>query len=103
MLVWQAHKGKVRSMGFSPDGTVLATVTGTGRLVTLWDPTTGKLARKLDPGTDDRATLAVGFAPGGPLVAASMTTHVRIWDTRTWEPVALLKGREEWSGGGYEV
>lgn len=103
MFVWQAHKGKVRSLAFSPDGGLVATTSGTSRLVSLWDPATGQLVRKLDPGTRDRGTLAVGFAPGAPLFAASMTESVRIWDTRTWEPLTLLHAREAWAGNGYEV
>ncbi|MCI0702402.1 MAG: WD40 domain-containing protein [Planctomycetia bacterium] len=37
MFVWQAHKGKVRSLAFSPDGQLLATATGTNGKIVVWD------------------------------------------------------------------
>src|SRR5437764_5219687 len=98
MFVWQAHKGKVRSLAFSPDGRLLATATGTSRLISLWDPRTGKVVRRLDPGAEHRATLSVAFAPGAPLFAAgaagrTMTPgSVRVWDTDRWQTVARLQG-----------
>ena len=46
MLVWQAHKGKIESAAFSPDGQFLATATGGTQAVYLWNPTTGKLVHK---------------------------------------------------------
>src|SRR5262249_8165885 len=102
MFVWQAHKGKVRSLAFSPDGRLLATATGTGRFVTLWDPSTGQSVRKLDPGADERPVLSVAVAPSARLGAACTTDSVRVWDTERWEAVALLRAAP-WSGGGYEL
>ncbi len=103
MFVWQAHKGKVRSLAFSPDGSLLATATGTGRLISLWKPTTGELVRKLQPGGEDRAGLSVAFALDAPLLAVGMTNSVRVWDTARWEVVAVLVGGERWTGGFYEL
>ena len=37
MIVWQAHKGKIESMAFAPDGRFLATATGLNGKVVVWD------------------------------------------------------------------
>lgn len=103
MFVWQAHRGKVRSLAFSPDGSLLATATGTGRLVSLWNPTTGALVRKLQPVGADRAVWSVAFAPGAPLVAAGLSASVCVWSTVDWSPVATFVAQRRWSGPYYEL
>ena len=104
MFVWQAHKGSVRAIAFSPDGTRLVTVTGSSRSVSLWNPITGELARKLDLGIRDRVALSVAFAPDAPLLAVGMSGSVRVWDTVNWNELAILAGRERgMSDGFYEV
>jgi WD40 repeat protein len=103
MFVWQAHKGKVRSLAFSPDGSLLATATGTGRIVSLWNPLTGEQVRKVSPKSQDRAANAVAFAPAAPLFAVGLHSAVHVWNTRTWEPVAVLTGLQRWSGAYFEL
>ena len=101
MFVWQAHKGKVRSMAFSPDGKVLATATGSSERAWLWNPQTGELVRRLSFGTEV-GVLSVGFAPGAPLFAAGGTATVRLWDADTWRELAVLR-TASWDGGYYAV
>ena len=89
MLIWQAHKGKIESAAFSADGRLLATATGGTRNVYLWEPTTGKLVRKLD-GNDAldpnmNRVKSVAFAPHAPLVAAGTGRGVSVWRADTWE------------------
>lgn len=103
MFVWQAHKGKIRSLAFGPDGGLLATATGKSRLVSLWNPTSGELVRKLEPGGSDRAAQSVAFAPDAPLFAAGMSNSIRVWDTASWHVVAELTSPERWSGSYYEL
>src|SRR5687768_7055687 len=100
MFAWQAHKGKVRSLAFSPDGRLLATATGTGRILSLWNPVTGEAIRKLKPSGPDRAALSVAFAPHAPLFAAGMSEHPYVWNTETWQQVAVLKGTTRWGWAG---
>lgn len=94
MLTWQAHKGTIESMAFSADGRVLATATGTTRTVHLWDPTTGKLVRKLTGDWPDDRVLgpvkSVAFARDAPLLAAGTARSVTVWQTDTWEVLADL-------------
>src|SRR5438067_10997067 len=94
MFVWQAHKGKVDSLAFGPDGRLLATATGGTRTVHLWEPTTGTLVRKLAGDWPDGrglgAVKSVAFAPGAPLLAAGTARSVTVWRTDNWVPVADL-------------
>lgn len=94
MLIWQAHKGKIESAAFSADGRFLATTTGITRMVYLWEPTTGKLVRKLTgdwlDGRQLGAVESVAFAPGAPLLAAGTQRSVTVWRTDTWELLADL-------------
>ena len=83
MLIWEAHKGKIESAAFSADGRYLATATGNTRLVYLWDPSTGKLVRKLDgnwpSGLGLGSVKSVCFAPQAPLLAAGSARSERAW------------------------
>ena len=94
MLIWQAHKGKIESAAFSTDGQLLATATGGTRTVYLWEPTTGKLVRKIDgndsPDPNLNKVKSVAFAPHAPLLAAGTGRGVSVWRADTWEPVGEL-------------
>lgn len=102
MLVWQAHKGKILSLAFSPDGRTLATATGTNRLVSLWNPVTGELIRKLKPGAG-KSVYSVAFAPDAPLFAAGMNGLACVWNTETWSQVSTLGPASGWAGGFFEM
>jgi WD40 repeat protein len=88
MLIWQAHKGKIESAAFSPDGTLLATATGGTSTPYLWEPTTGKLARKLAGASG--TVKSVCFAPDAKLFAAGTAQSICVWDTDSWSVVAEL-------------
>jgi len=87
MLIWKAHRGKIRSVAFSPDSTLLATATGGASYVYLWNPATGKSVRKVAAGS---VINAVAFAPDAPLMAAGCLRRIVVWRTDTWEAVASL-------------
>ena len=89
MIVWQAHKGRIDSAAFSPDGRLFATATGGMRAPCLWDPTSGTLVRK--PAGAPTVVQTVAFAPGAPLFAAGTPLGVAVWRTDTWEVVSQLR------------
>jgi WD40 repeat protein len=91
MFIWQAHKGKIVSAAFAPDGSLFATATGGARLPYLWEPTSGKLVRKLEGALD--VVQSVSFAPDGPLFAAGTPVGITVWRTDTWEVVSQLRFR----------
>lgn len=82
---------RVRALAYSPDGTLLAVVSGSGIL--LLDP--------LEPGTDprplrlltdrSRVVNALAFSPDGELLATGGTDGtVRLWRCPSGEAVATL-------------
>ncbi|QJW93672.1 WD40 repeat domain-containing protein [Frigoriglobus tundricola] len=89
MLIWQAHKGKIESAAFSPDGQLLATATGGTSAPYLWEPTTGKRARTLAGASGP--VKSVCFAPDAPLFAAGTARSICVWDTGTWDLLAELR------------
>jgi WD40 repeat protein len=80
MLVWNAHKTKVRSLAFSPDGTQLASGAERTASVRLWESISGKQRGELRGRWGE--TSALSFAPTGNLLATTtMRNHVVLWDT----------------------
>lgn len=91
MLVWQAHKGKVRSLAFSPDGRGIATTAGESKYVHFWDATSGKFVRLFHTFTTNPARAAAFFPDGKHLVGFfGDRTGGRVWDVETGVTVAAL-------------
>src|SRR5215212_6846204 len=89
MLVWLAHKARIRHMAFSPDGAELATTAGTSKYVSLWRAATGEPAGRLAGHTTHAR--AVAYSPDGRFLASTQntdTTHV--WDRATGKVAAVL-------------
>lgn len=90
MRRWKAHRGKVASLSFSRDGRFLASVTGSGKDVFIWDATAGELVRKLTPEKDDDPELprvnaaSVAFAPDADLLAVGRKYCVEVWNVADW-------------------
>ena len=80
----------VRSVAFSPDGTLLASG-GTDEKVKLWDVATRESIATLNGHTDE--VTSVTFSPDGTLLAsASEDNTVKLWDVATRESIATLEG-----------
>jgi WD40 repeat protein len=77
---------------FSPDGTILATMTGpygNRGPIQLWDVATGQLRAVLE--TDPRYTESLTFCPDGRLLAVEDNDcGLRIWDVQTGQERATL-------------
>ena len=68
------------SLAWNPDGKRILTAPSLEG-VRVWEAASGKLIRALqDPGVE-----AVGWSPGGNLVASTTDRAIRFWDTETWE------------------
>lgn len=89
------EQDRVRSLAFTPDGTILASVGGPGNhAVRLWEVTTGKLLRKLESPGHWFGRVAV--SPDGKMVAASADRHrIVLWETGTGRLLHTLDGREQ--------
>lgn len=65
---------------WSPDGKRILTAPSLEG-VRVWEAASGKLIRALQ----DLGVEAVGWGPGGNLVASTTGRAIRFWDTETWE------------------
>jgi WD40 repeat protein len=89
-----AAVGPVNSVGFSPDGRLLASASY-DMTVRLWDTTTGALKQTLNGHSD--SVYSVAFSPDGRLLAsASDDITVRLWDTATGAFQQTLEGHSGW-------
>jgi WD40 repeat protein len=101
--------GELRGLAFSPDGKLLATVSGTDTAVRLWDAATGKQVTKLSTGTDPGnyvgkssygvvmprvGFMQLGFSPDARLLAvlAEVTNDLRLWDVQTGKLYTTFTG-----------
>lgn len=89
MIIWQAHKARIRQMAFSPDGAELATTAGSSKFVWLWRAATGEPAGRLA----GHSTYArgVAYSPDGKFLASTQNgSQARVWDRATGGLVAEL-------------
>jgi len=86
------HKGPVYSAAYSPDGSLLATVSedGTAR---LWDASSYEQLKVIDAG-EGRVLASAFNSDGSRLVTVSRDAMARIWDTRTGSLIHELFGHE---------
>lgn len=88
--VLNGHTGSVLSVGFSPDGKVLAS-SSRDKTIKLWDPHAARLERTLTDHTAD--VYSVTFSPKGDMLASGGADKtVRLWDAHTFKPVRTLQG-----------
>jgi WD40 repeat protein len=88
-------EGGVNALAFHPNGSVLAAALG-GRerkgthRIALIDPGSGQVVLTLGEG--DFLARSLAFSPDGGLLAAGLRKdEVRLWDTRSWQPVRSLR------------
>jgi WD40 repeat protein len=94
MLVWQAHRSRIRSLAFSPDGRLIATTAGKSKHVWLWDASTGRIVRKLSKG--ENSTRLAAFHPDGRHVVGLFDARGGcVWETATGRAVSELE-TEHW-------
>ncbi|KAG2744101.1 WD40 repeat-like protein [Suillus brevipes Sb2] len=83
----KAHSKEIRSVDFSPDGTVLATVSSDG-MTKFWCTKTWQMSG--DP-IDCGDVFCVRYSPSGELLAIATLRNIRIYNPGTRECVASFK------------
>lgn len=84
-------KQSIQDVDYTSDGTRMA-AGGRDGVVTVWTP--GKRKRLASLAGHDGWIFHVRFSPNGRLLASSSDDRtVRIWDTKTFQPVAVLEGQ----------
>lgn len=95
---WFDHTGRITSLAWSADSTLLASGASDDSDVRIWDVATGRVLRRLSGHTGWIRSLA--FAPDGTLLASGSTDQtVRIWDAATGQLRATLSGHAGFIGG----
>ena len=94
MAMLEGHVGGVRSMSFSPDGTILAS--SSGEEIKLWDVATQeKIATLIDaPYGIVFWVYSVAFSPDGTTLAAGSRKAIKLWDVVTQKKIATLRGSD---------
>ncbi|KAG0703056.1 hypothetical protein DFH29DRAFT_998842 [Suillus ampliporus] len=84
----KAHSTFIRSLDFSPDGTMLATGSS-DHTTKLWNTETWKLQG--NPINCSAEIYSVRFSPSGELLAIATNFDIQIWNTGTRERIANFK------------
>ncbi|MBN1935172.1 MAG: TIR domain-containing protein [Anaerolineae bacterium] len=86
------HQDNVRSVAFSPDGTLLASGGADGKIF-IWDTKTYRILGRAIEGHQGWVT-CVAFSPDGKILASgSQDQEIILWDVKTRQPLGLpLRG-----------
>ena len=85
------HKGAIRGVAFSPDGTRIASASD-DKTVKLWDAATGRETATLTGHAEFVASIA--FSPDGAQIASGGDKTVKLWDAATGRETASLTGHK---------
>ena len=89
----EAHQRAISGLGFSPDGTLLASTSRDGLLV-LWDVASGRAVARLD--ADELASNGLAWsADGARLAAAFQDQVVRVWQMPARRRMRALGGHTD--------
>ncbi len=94
LVVQTGHTSSVNAVSFSPDGKILASVSGDAT-IKLWEALTLQELRTLEGHTD--FTNAVTFSPNGKILASgSGDTTIKLWDVMTGQELKTLVGHTDY-------
>ena len=83
LRVWKAQNGYIGALGFSPDGSILASGGGRGgESFRLWNPLSGSALRGFS-GHQSFPTALTFDGPGRRIATADVSGYIRVWDVAT--------------------
>ncbi len=91
--ILEGHKGTVRSVAFSPDGSILATGSY-DRTLKLWNVFTGQLRKSLEGNPEGVVSVAIS-PDGSTIAAAGYERMVRLWNLDEDQPQKVLDGHRD--------
>ncbi|MBH8560714.1 hypothetical protein I8748_00565 [Nostoc sp. CENA67] len=90
----EGHKGRVKSVAFSPDGQLLVSVS-TDKTIKIWDLRKRQCIRNLTG--HDASVLSVAFSPDGQkIVTSACERTIRIWNVHDGKCIQELAGHQNW-------
>jgi WD40 repeat protein/serine/threonine protein kinase len=92
IAIFEGQQGKIKSVDFSPDGTLLASASD-DKSIFLWDTRSRQKLRAFKG--HGEAVNAVCFSPDGK-VLASASQDLRLWDVQTGKRLATVTGHKHW-------
>ncbi len=105
--ILRGHTNTINRIAWSPDGSLLASPSGDGR-IRIWDVAQGECIAVLEKHFN--MVKSVAWSPNGHrLASGSADATIRIWDTQSWQSVALLKHHSDhvnsvaWSPDGHKL
>ncbi len=84
--------GQVTDLAYSPDGKILASASGLGKIF-LWDSATGKLVGELE-GHEQGVEAIIFVSNGKAIFSAGKDGTIRLWDVEKREQAQVLEGHE---------
>ncbi len=95
IATFEGHTNAILSLGFSPDGTTLASGSR-DKTAILWDLATGQNIATL---RHERVVRTVSFSPDGSTLASGSTDGIlKLWDASTGEKIASYRHLDDWLG-----
>jgi len=76
----KGHSGAVNGVAFSPDGTIIASVSKGDNIIKLWDAQNGTLLNTLKGHSG--AVNSVAFSPDGTIIASRSRKIIKLWDVQ---------------------
>ena len=94
ILEEEEHKGRVKSVAFSPDGQLLVSGS-TDRTIKIWDLHKRQLIRNLTG--HDASVVSVALSPDGEkIISSACERTIRIWNVDDGKCIQELAGHQNW-------
>ncbi|MCJ8279266.1 MAG: NB-ARC domain-containing protein, partial [Rivularia sp. ALOHA_DT_140] len=94
ILEEEEHKGRVKSVAFSPDGKLLVSGS-TDKTIKIWDLSNLQLIRNLTG--HDASVVSVALSPDGEkIVSSACEGTIRIWNVDDGKCIQELTGHQNW-------